>query len=166
VARPVCIPTPSAPRHSGRVLAPYAMQPLAIKNVADQPKPDELVLYPDYVIGRMLRAGPSLVEADASFRSGGAVDFVLRHRSGQRETIGCAPTAGDFRTILARFAVFCQLPNIYVGQVFFSSDYEREGRVRQHGFSLFLCNEPAMGIWLRLYLHSIERLWPLRQDER
>jgi hypothetical protein len=142
------------------------MESLVIKNIAEQPKLDELVLYPDFVIGRMLLAGPSLVEADALLRPGGPVDFVLRHRSGERETIGCVPTSGDFRTIMARFAKFCTLPDIYVGQVFFSCDYEREGRLRHHGFSLFLCNEPAMGIWLRLYLYSIERLWPFRQDER
>lgn len=142
------------------------MPSLAIKDLTEQPKPDELVLFPDYILGRMLRAGPSMAEADVSLRPEGPVDFVLRHRSGQTETIASVPTLGEFRTIMARFAVFCQLPNIYLGQVFFDCDYEREGRIRKHGFSIFLCNEPAMGIWLRLYLYFIERLWPLRQDER
>jgi hypothetical protein len=139
------------------------MRVLEIKDVKEQPGGDELGHFPYYIIGRMLRDGPSMVEADASFHYAQPIEFVLRHQSGEKELIASVPTRGEFRSIMARFAVFCQLQDIYAGQVLFASEYEREGRLRMHRFSLFFCNEPAMGIWLRLYLYSIESLWPLNQ---
>jgi hypothetical protein len=134
------------------------MNALAITSLIDQP--GDIVLFPDFVISRMLRVGPSLVEADASVQQESLVEFWLKPRTtGQRSVIGRVPI-GLFRPILARFAKFSGVENLYCGHVLFACAYERDGQPRPHRFSLFLCNEPTQAYWMRLYLYCVDGVFP------
>jgi hypothetical protein len=134
------------------------MRTLTIKTTREQP--EDLILYPDFAITSMLETGPCLLEADYTVQKDGVVPFTLTDRkTGSRSVAARVPTT-HFRPALARFAVFCGLENLYGGQVLFSCDFEREGAMRPHRFSLFLCNEPTMAFWLRLYLYGIDGVFP------
>ena len=134
------------------------MNMLTIQPVPEQPT--ELVLFPDFVISAMLRVGPSFVEADASLQQDGLVEFWLKKRgAAECPVIGRVPV-DLFRSILARFATFGGLGNPYCDHILFACDFEREGQIRPHRFSLFLCNEPTQAYWLRLYLYCIDGVFP------
>jgi len=136
------------------------MNTLTLKPISEEPTIDKVVDYPDYILLHMLRVGPSSVEADMSLPHDETIEFRLRERNtGVSNIIGRVPVH-LYRIILARFSVFSGLENPYHGSVLFSCEFEREGRLRHHRFSLFLCNEPTMSYWLRLYLYSIEGVFP------
>jgi hypothetical protein len=137
------------------------MNTLTIQSCFQQP--DDLVLFPDFIISTMLRIGPSLVEADAFSKEDGIIPFWLKeHGTTERKIIGRL-TPDVFRPLLARFAKFSGVENLYCGHVLFACESEREGRVRLHRFSLFLCNEPTQSYWLRLYLYGIDSLFPFKR---
>jgi hypothetical protein len=134
------------------------MNTLPINPLGDQP--DDIVLFPDFVISAMLRVGPSFVEADASVQQDGFVEFWLKQRTtSERSVIGRVPFT-LFRPILARFAKFSGVENLYCGHVLFACDHERDAQTRPHRFSLFLCNEPTQAYWLRLYLYCVDGVFP------
>lgn len=134
------------------------MNTLPINPLVDQP--DDIVLFPDFVITAMLRVGPSFVEADASVQQDGFVEFWLKQRTtSERSVIGRVPMT-LFRPILARFAKFSGVENLYCGHVLFACAHERDGQTRPHRFSLFLCNEPTQAYWLRLYLYCVDGVFP------
>ena len=137
------------------------MNTLPIKPLVDQP--EDIVLFPDFVISAMMRVGPSLVEADASVQQDGLVEFWLKQRTtGERSVIGRV-SIGSFRPILARFAAFSGVENLYCGHTLFACDFERDGQTRPHRFSLFLCNEPTQAYWLRLYLYCVDGVFPFKK---
>lgn len=127
-------------------------------------QPDDLVLFPDFIISTMVRIGPSLVEADADSKQDGIIPFWLKeHGASESRIIGrVAPNL--FRPLLARFAKFSGVENLYCGHVLFACHYERDGRALAHRFSLFLCNEPTQAYWLRLYLYCIDGVFPFARQ--
>jgi hypothetical protein len=134
------------------------MNTLQIKPMVDQP--EDIALFPDFIISAMLHVGPCLVEADVSVQQDGLVEFRLKQRgASERSVIGRSPVS-LFRPILARFAKFSGVEDLYGGHVLFACDFEREGQIRPHRFSLFLCNEPTQDYWLRLYLYAISGVFP------
>jgi hypothetical protein len=147
------------PHRSVPVLDEIArMNTLTIKPVPEQPT--ELVIFPDFIVSAMLRVGPSFVEADATLQQDGSVEFWLKERrAAQPSVIGRVPV-NQFRLILARFATFGGLGNLFGDHVLFACDFERDGKIRPHRFSLFLCNEPTVAYWLRLYLYCIDGVFP------
>src|SRR5213075_1817292 len=118
--------------------------------------PEDLLLYPDFVVTRMLVAGPCALEADHALQQDGNIPFTLSGRgSSAGAVIGRVPLS-SFRTVLARFAVFGGLENLYGDHALFACDFERDGVVIPHRFSLFLSNEPTVAFWLRLYPYGID----------
>jgi hypothetical protein len=134
------------------------MNTLPIKPIVEQP--EDIALFPDFVISAMLRVGPSFVEADASVQQDGLVEFWLKQRTaGEPSVIGRVPIT-LFRPILARFAKFSGVENLYCGHVLFACDFERDGQMRPHRFSVFLCNDPTQAYWMRLYLYCVDGIFP------
>ncbi|MGA3284900.1 MAG: hypothetical protein ABSD57_10645 [Verrucomicrobiota bacterium] len=137
----------------------HVMQTIAIQKLTE--KPSELALYPDFIITSMVAVGPCRVEVGFAPQEGDTVDFVLTERKTGTARVVMQIPSSHFRPALARFAVFSKLDNIYCGHTLFACDFERDGQLRPHRFSLFLCNESAMGYWFRLYLYGIDGLFPL-----
>lgn len=125
-----------------------------------QKLPENILHFPDYVITQMIAVGPCSIEADYALQQDGNIPFTLSSHSSSERTVVTRVKTQEFRTLLARFATQVSLDNHYAGQVLFSCEAEKDGSLRQHRFSLFLCNEPTMGFWLRLYLYSIDGLFP------
>jgi hypothetical protein len=120
---------------------------------------DDPDLFPDYVIHRMAAAGIGRVEAD---RAPTGQDFVWRYVSraaGEEEWMRHSPAT--CRNLLARWARFANA-DPYCSQVLFAVDAQPEWpAAATHRFSLFLCNEPTMGVWFKLYLYCIDGVWPM-----
>lgn len=104
----------------------------------------------------MLQAGVSSVDADIAMENRGQIEFVLQERSTRSSNVIGRVGAGQFRPVLARFAAFARLDNLYGSQTLFAVEAERDDIPCIHRFSLFLCNEPTMSHWMRLYLYAIE----------
>jgi hypothetical protein len=138
---------------------------IEIQLIEKEPSAEEFRLYPDYLIDCLLREGVGMIEADREHHHDDKVDFVFTLRkTGESKIIGSL-TSGFFRSVLARFGPRCGAEEmLYAGHTLFACKYEREGSVRLHRFSLFVCNEPTMGVWLRLYLYAIDGIWPMRKE--
>jgi hypothetical protein len=130
---------------------------IEIQPIEQEPSAEEFRQYPDYLIGCLLREGVGMIEADREHCRDDKVDFVFTLRkTGESKIIGSL-TSGLFRSMLARLGPRCGADEmLYAGHTLFTCKYEREGSVRLHRFSLFVCNEPTMGVWLRLYLYAID----------
>jgi hypothetical protein len=137
------------------------MQSLKIQTV--NVGPENFILYPDFILTSMLRTGICAVEADHSLQKGGAVEFILKERQNSASVIGHV-SISHFRNVLARFAVMNNLGNPYGGHILFAIDFERNGKLHPHRFSLFLCNEPTQAFWLKLYLYCIDGIFPLKEE--
>lgn len=141
------------------------MKEIEIQPIEKAPNAEEFRLYPDYLISCLLREGIGMIEADRDHLHGDKVDFTLKlHGTGDTKIVGSL-TSAFFRSTLARFGPRCGAEDIlYAGHTLFACKHERAGSLRLHRFSLFVCNEPAMGVWLRLYLYCIDDVWPMRKE--
>jgi hypothetical protein len=142
------------------------MKEIEIQPIEIPPSAEEFRLYPDYLIRCLLREGVGMIEADREHHHDDKVDFVLKlHQTGEAKIVGSL-TLAFFRSLLARFGPRCGAEEmLYAGHTLFACKCEREGIIRLHRFSLFICNEPAMGIWLRLYLYCIDGI-PAERKEK
>jgi hypothetical protein len=128
---------------------------LSIQTIGERPRDEDTALYPDYLIGCLLREGVGRIEADKAASRNGTVEFVLtkaNHPSRVLANVG----DGFFRSVLARFGARCGIDNLYYGHSIFSCEHEYEGKIRTHRFSLFVCNAREMGFWMKLYLYAID----------
>jgi hypothetical protein len=128
---------------------------LNIKSIGELPPEEDTSLYPDYLIGCLLREGVGRIEADKAASRNGTVEFVLtraNHPPGVLAEVG----DGFFRSVLMRFGARCEIDNLYCGHAVFSCENEYEGKVRTHRFSIFICNAREMGFWMKLYLYAID----------
>src|SRR5689334_15198400 len=137
------------------------MHIIKLELVTAEPSTDSYSLYPDYLIGYLLREGVGRVEADRALERDDKVDFIFTSRlTGGSKVIGKLQH-GFFRSVLAHFGPRCGAQGLlYSGHTLFACEHECEGQQRMHRFSLFVCNEPTMGIWLRLYLYCIDGVFP------
>lgn len=121
-------------------------------------EPSGISEYPHFLLTHMLKAGICRLEA-APVPPARLVDWVLTPRlQGESGTIR-SQSNGEFRAVLA--ALGWQLAqNPYRCHTLFEVEFPHEGRPAIHRFSLFLCNEPAMAIWVKLYLYCIDGVWP------
>lgn len=143
------------------------MKTIKLRRVEREPTDEDISDYPDFLICCLLRKGIGRIEADRAAAHNGKVDFIFTDRkTGRSELVGSVGQ-GVFRPILARFSVWCGAVEIvYSGHTLFACEWENEGKKRMHRFSLFLCNEPTIGIWMKLYLYCIDGVWPMREKER
>ncbi len=141
------------------------MKTISIQPADREPDGQDLPRYLDFLICRLMKLGIGCIEADRTLSRDGKVDFVFTsHRTGASELIGSIPEV-LFRPLLARFGPRCGTDGmLYAGHTLFACEHECEGCKRFHRFSLFICNEPTMGVWLRLYLYCIDGVWPMRQE--
>ena len=131
------------------------MQKLTLQQIVDEPACTELSLYPDYLMGCLLREGLGRIEADYSSQRDGMVDFILNPEGNGSSKVVARLGTGYFRSVLARMAAKCGGDMLYGGHALFHCEQERDGRILVHRFSLFICNLQHAGYWLRLYLYSI-----------
>lgn len=130
---------------------------------SQQEEPEELHRYPDFLLTALLNAGPGKIE---SVRSGETptTDLVLTPRVTGLPTTVLTATHGHFRAILARLG-FRLGDSPYSTHSIFSVKAEYSGQLRNHIFAFYLCNEPTMDFWVRIYLYGIEGMWPNQNSE-
>jgi hypothetical protein len=140
------------------------MQSLTLLPVPERVSESDLVLYPDFLIACLLREGIGRIEADLSLQRDGVVDFLLTSSGSTPPRVVAQIGAGCFRSVLARFGARLDGDMLYGGHRLFSCEFEREGQVRAHRFSAFICNFQGTAFWLRLYLYCIDGVWPMRNE--
>jgi hypothetical protein len=136
------------------------MKSIPFQPLTDPPSENDLSLYPDFLVTCLLKNGIGSIEADKALQHDGTVDFILTSKTASTACIVSTIGTGYFRPVLARFGYRCRDDMLYCGHDLFTCQFEREGKIREHRFSLFLCNEPTMACWLRLYLYAIDDLFP------
>jgi hypothetical protein len=119
-----------------------------------------VVTWPDHLLHRLAAAGVGRVEAELPTAGGAVVWQYTSRLSGERRELARLPGRW-FRPVLARLSVFAGLPDLYCGHTLFAvAPFPEWPATGTYRFSLFLCNEPTMGLWARLYLYCIDGVWP------
>ena len=142
------------------------MKTIEVQTVVAEPKGEDFRLFPDFLIGRLMKLGIGRIEADRHLPHDQTINLVFTaHRTGRTELVASIPD-GFFRPMLARFGPRCGSEDmLYFGHTLFACEHECDGEKRLHRFSLFVCNEPSMGIWLKLYLYGIDGVWPMQKED-
>ena len=143
------------------------MKTIELQRVEVEPSGEEFRLYPDYLVYRLLKLGIGGIEAARASGDNERVDFVFTsHRTGKSE-VAASIGSGFFRPLLARLGPrFGADDMLYMGHTLFACEAECEGQKRLHRFSLFVCNEPTMGIWMKLYFYCIDGVWPMLKEAK
>lgn len=138
------------------------MQTIRIEPWSDALAAD-VVTWPDHLLHLLAAAGVGRVEVELPPDGDMVLWQYVSRLSGERRELARLPIRW-FRPVLARLATITGLPNFYCGHTLFAIapflDWPADGI---HRFSLFVCNEPTMGIWARLYLYCIDGVWPTPQ---
>jgi hypothetical protein len=141
------------------------MKTIDLRSVDEEPNIESVHLYPDFLIGRLLKKGIGRIEAERSLQHDGKVDFIFTSRQSGSSELVVSIHQGAFRPLLARFGPRCGADDmLYTGHTLFACEYECERVKRLHRFSLYICNEPTMAIWMKLYLYCIDGVWPMRKE--
>jgi hypothetical protein len=143
------------------------MKTIELQRMEAEPTGEDFRLYPDYLVNLLLKLGIGGIEASRADGGKESVNFIFTsHKSGQTKAVGSIGS-GFFRPLLARLGPrFGADDMLYMGHTLFACEAECEGRKRLHRFSLFVCNEPTMGIWMKLYLYGIDEVWPMRKGAK
>jgi len=141
------------------------MKTIELQHVEIEPSGEEFRLYPDFLVNRLMKLGIGGIEAARTSGDNERVDFIFTsHQTGKREVV-TSIAGGFFRSLLARLGPrFGAEDMLYMGHALFACEAECEEQKRLHRFSLFVCNEPTMGIWFKLYLYAIDGVWPMRKE--
>jgi len=134
------------------------MQTVVINKIETQPT--AVVEMPEYLLGSLIEQGPALLEADWGTTDTENIDwrFSPRRKSAPpRQPVQTPKMA--FRSTLARFGHLIGV-NTYSGHAFFQVQFADEDSARPERFAIYLCNEPTMGFWIRIYLYGIDRSYP------
>jgi hypothetical protein len=136
-----------------------------VETVAIEPWSDALAsgvpTFPDFVVHHLARSGIGRADADWPGSEHPAV-VRLVPRSGGEPSELARRGGGVFRSIMACWARRFGVANPYCGHSLFAVEpHPGWPHQRLHRFSLFLCNEPAMGMWFRVYLYCIDGVWPM-----
>jgi hypothetical protein len=109
-------------------------------------------------------AGIGRVEAEPGRDAADVVWRYVSRRTGERQEFARSPVR-MFRPLLARWATFSGA-DPHCGYMQFAVDalpgWPSSGR---HRFSLYLCNEPTMAFWFKLYLYCIDGEWPMARPD-
>ena len=131
-----------------------------IQDVPSQP--GDILRFPDFILGAMARRGIGSLEAaltGVADEPGALVPWQYCSRTHQTTETIAQIRLDHFRTYLARFATFCGI-NHYSAQTTFAVQWPISGSPVTHRFSIFLCNEPTMAFWIRIYLYCIDGIYP------
>ena len=137
------------------------MNELVIEDIPTQP--EEVLRFPDFIFGAMARRGIGSVEASLSVVEPEPHSPTILWQYYSRTTHTFETVAEisriHFRPILARFAFFSGI-SPYSGHTLFATQWPVCGSPVTHRFSVFLCNEPTMDFWIRIYLYGIDGFYP------
>jgi hypothetical protein len=141
------------------------MKTFELHRIEVAPTDEEFRLYPDFLVNLLINCGIGVIEAGRETDGSGQINFIFTsHKTGKSEVVGSIESR-FFRPLLARLGPrFGAEDMLYMGHTLFACDGECEGKNRTHRFSLFVCNEPTMGIWMKLYLYCIDDVWPMRKE--
>jgi hypothetical protein len=115
---------------------------------------DEVMTYPDFLLHRLASSGLGRIEAEWRGDEADVAWQLVPRLTGVSEEIAQLP-ARLFRVALARIATVAGI-SPYGGHAVFGVATEPGWPAQGvHFFTLFLCNEPTMGFWLKLYLYNI-----------
>lgn len=121
--------------------------------------PEDVVAYPDFLLCLLLQSGVGKIEPDWKLSDGKQIDWVFTSRvSGEQKTVASCPVHW-LRPIFARFGLRVNI-NPYCGHALFKVRFAENEEPSKESFSLFLCNEPTMEIWMKLYFYGIDNKWP------
>ena len=143
------------------------MKTIELQRINVIPTDEGFRLFPDFLANLLIKLGVGVLEASRPGDGNGPVDFVYTcHQTGESR-VAASIGGGFFRPLLARLGPrFGAEDMLYMGHTLFACEAECEGQKRLHRFSLFVCNEPAMGIWMKLYLYCIDDVWPMRKEAK
>lgn len=143
--------------------------PMTDLSIQDLPEmPDDILHFPDFVFGQMARRGIGSVEATTPLEihrpSKAPIAWQYFSRTTHTVETIAEVRRDHFRAFLARCAMFTGI-SPYGGQCLFSIEWPVAEVPVVHRFSLFLCNEPTMAFWIRIYLYGIDGVFPLRKSD-
>lgn len=143
------------------------MKTIELQRVETTPSGEEFRLYPDFLVSLLIKLGIGVIEASREKNDADQVDFIFTaHETSKSEVVGSIGS-GFFRPLLARLGPrFGAEDMLYTGHTLFACEAECAGQKRTHRFSLFVCNQPAMGIWMKLYLYCIDDVWPMQKEAK
>ena len=106
-----------------------------------------------------IQSGVGKIEPELNLHNGEQIDWVFTSRiSGEQKILASCPSHW-LRTIFARFAFQIGIsPDS--GHAIFKLRIGEDERLSKESFCLFLCNEPTMEIWMKLYFYGIDNKWP------
>jgi len=134
------------------------METIVIERVKTQP--ENVVGFPQYLLCRLIEQGPALLEADIATADTETIEWRINPRRKSRDNpLVIRSAARGFRPTLARFGFLCGI-NVYSGHTLFQIRFVDEEKARPEQFAIYLCNEPTMGFWVRIYLYAIEGVYP------
>ena len=140
------------------------MRSITFQSITEQPDEQSFRLFPDFLVTRLIREGIGRIEAHFPSRESEFVPFIFKTRDGRTEKIVGEIGRGFFRSVLSQFASRCYVENVYAGHAFFSCEAETNGENKTHRFSLFICNERSMDLWLILYHYGIADVEPFQNE--
>jgi len=134
------------------------MSVIEIEKVETQP--ENVIGFPQYLLRRLLEHGPALLEATMPTAD---AEYSEWHITPRRKT-GPPPLVIRFhkhglRPALARFGFLCGI-SPYSGHTLFRIKFADEAERRPEAFAIYLCNEPTMGFWIKVYLYGIDGAYP------
>ena len=126
-----------------------------------EPQPENVIGFPQYLLCRLIEQGPALLKADMAAKADPeAIEWHIkpRRKSGDYPPVIHSVRRG-FRPTLARFGFLCGI-SPYGGHALFQIRFADEEKARPEQFAIYLCNEPTMGFWVRIYLYAIAGVYP------
>jgi hypothetical protein len=121
---------------------------------------DEVRTLPDYLIHRVVQLGVGRIDSEPDVRQSQVVWQYTSRRTGERVELARSPDR-LFRIVLARWATLLGTDPYCAQKLFAISPHPAWPSAEIHRFSFYLCNEPTMAIWFKLYLYCIDGVWPM-----
>jgi hypothetical protein len=118
--------------------------------------------FPDFIFGAMARRGIGSVEAiPTDGRKIPPAPVLWHYFSPTTATTEVVASVRHkyFRNILPQFAEFSGI-DTYAGHALLELEWPVYGSFATHRFSIFLCNEPTMDFWIRIYLYGVDGFYP------
>ena len=133
------------------------MKELDLSTLVPDKMPVDAFVLP--ILTGMLKSGICSLVAELPLEKGVDVPWQLTLRATGKTRCVLTMPRFAFRPVIAHMACLAGA-SPYAGQANFTIAYPHDGQTRPHRFSFFICNEPTMDIWVRLYLYSIDGVWP------